>query len=79
MWMPMRDEPVEKYARFLLKRHGNAAMYYAHRMAGRLQAQGDLAGYSIWSRVADAVERRLKSDLKTSDLEPELQPANLDS
>src|SRR5262245_13716332 len=58
MWVPTQDEAVEMYACFLAARHGSAAGQYARETADKLQTKGDFAGYAIWSRVADVVERK---------------------
>ena len=57
MWMPTLDEAVEMYARFLISRHGRAAARYARKTAEKLRSREDLQGYTMWSRVADAVDR----------------------
>ena len=58
MWMPKKDEAVEIYAHYLIGRHGKSAHEYARKTAGKLQRNGDLQGYTTWSRVAEAVERK---------------------
>jgi hypothetical protein len=60
MWLPTQDEAVDMYASYLAARHGTAAAQYARKTADKLLAKGDFAGHSIWSRVADVVERRPK-------------------
>jgi len=60
MWIPTQDEAVEMYARFLVARHGSAARRYAIRTADRLLAKSDVAGHTVWARVADRIEK-LKS------------------
>jgi hypothetical protein len=57
MWFPTQEEAVEMYARFLEARHGRTAGEYARKTAKKLHAKGDIAGYTIWNRVADTVER----------------------
>ena len=57
MWMPTQDDAVGIYARYLMGRHGKSAQRYARKTADKLKREGDLEGYSAWSRVADAVER----------------------
>ena len=53
-----QDDAVEIYARYLMGRHGKSAHHYARKTADKLKREGDLEGYSAWSRVADAVERK---------------------
>jgi len=57
MWIT-KDEAVEMYARFLAARFGAAASRAARETAAKLQSIGDSEGHVVWSRVADAVERR---------------------
>jgi len=57
MWIT-KDEAVEMYARFLAARFGAAASRAARETAAKLQSKGDSEGHVVWSRVADAVERR---------------------
>jgi hypothetical protein len=57
MWIPTQGEAVEMYAHFLVARHGKGASRYARKTADKLQAKGDVAGHTIWSRVADAVDQ----------------------
>ena len=65
MWLPTQDEAVEMYARFLAARHKAGAGRYARRHAEKLLAKGDVSGYTIWTRVADAVEVRNKRQTVT--------------
>jgi hypothetical protein len=51
MWVPTQEEAIEMYARFLVARHGRAAIRYARKAAGRLCTEGDSAGHAIWNRV----------------------------
>lgn len=60
MWIPTQDEAVEMYARFLAARHGGAAARLARKTAENFQTTGDSDGHTIWSHVANAVERRAK-------------------
>jgi hypothetical protein len=65
MWLPTQDEAVEMYASFLAARHKGGAGRYARRHADKLLAKGDVTGYTIWTRVADAVEVRNKRQTVT--------------
>jgi hypothetical protein len=65
MWIPTQDDAVKMYARFLAARHKSSAGRYARRNAEKLLAKGDLQGYAIWSRVADALEVRDKGEAVT--------------
>jgi hypothetical protein len=66
MWMPTHDEAVEIYADYLTARHGRSAHRYARKTADKLQRNGDLAGYTAWNLVADALERKAR---KSADVE----------
>lgn len=55
MWAPKQDEGVETYADYLTGRHGRLAYQYALKTADKLQRNGDIEGYTAWSRVAAAV------------------------
>ena len=67
MWMPAtHDEALEIYADYLTARHGRSAHRYARKTADKLQRNGDLAGYTAWNRVADALERKAR---KSADVE----------
>ena len=61
MWIT-KYEAIEMYARILVARHGAAlAGWMARETAAKLQLKGDNEGHVVWSRVADAVERRSPS------------------
>jgi hypothetical protein len=75
MWMPTQDDAVEIYARYMMGRHGKSAHHYARKTADKLKREGDLEGYSIWSCVADAVERTAgKSNNVTSTVKADMAP-----
>ena len=62
--MPTQDDAVEMYASFLIARNGRLAHQYARKTADKLFRKGDIEGYTAWTRVADAVERRAGQSLK---------------
>jgi len=57
MWIT-KDEAVDMYARFFAARFGAVASRVARETAAKLHLKGDSEGHVVWSRVADAVERR---------------------
>jgi len=63
MWMPTKDEAVEMYASYLTARQGRSAHRYARKTADKLHRNGDFEGCTVWTRVADVIERRAGQSL----------------
>lgn len=69
MWIT-QGEAVDMFARFLVARHGGAAIRVARKTANNLKINGDFEGQAVWNLVADAVESRTRNKTELESVMP---------
>ncbi len=65
MWITS-DQAVEMFARYCRARFGPTASKKVRAKAHALRKRGDLEGHTVWSKVADEIDKRSKSRSRRS-------------